>query len=185
MKSILFLLLSLVIVKASEKTLKYDFGNTSGKIQDWVLISDIIMGGISKAMIKYTDNSVIMKGDISLDNFGGFASVKTRFKAIDLSTFSGINIRYKALNQQFAFTLEETQNWTRPNYKKEFTSNKQDTWEIATIYLKDFKEYVIGEATGEYINLSSRKNILRMGIISTDKREGPFSLEIDYIEFFR
>jgi hypothetical protein len=44
---------------------------------------------------------------------------------------------------------------------------------------------VIGEATGEYINLSSRKNILRMGIISTDKREGPFSLEIDYIEFFR
>ena len=184
MNIIILFLLSIATVKASEQSLVFDFGNTSDRVQNWVLISDNIMGGISKASVKYTDNTVILQGDISLDNFGGFASLKTKFKAIDLSSYSGIKIRYKAVNQRFAFTLEETQNWTRPNYKKEFTSNKQDSWEIATINFKDFKEYVIGEPTGDYMNLESLRNILRLGIISIEKKEGPFSLEIDYIEFF-
>jgi hypothetical protein len=33
------------------------------------------------------------------------------------------------------------------------------------------------------LQLERLKNIVRIGVITTEKKEGPFSLEIDYIEF--
>lgn len=162
---------------------KIDFGKGKDKTNDWVMISDNIMGGITKSTLEYQENTLNLSGNISLDNFGGFSSVKTRFNNVDLSAYKGIRIRHKSSNQTFAFTLEDTKNWTLPNYKGDFFNKKQDEWEISTIYFKDFKQYQIGEPTGEKLNLERLKNIVRMGVITTDKREGPFSLEIDYIEF--
>jgi hypothetical protein len=79
--------------------------------------------------------------------------------------------------------LEDTQNWTLPNYKGDFFNQKPNEWETSTILFKDFKEYQIGEPTGEKLELERLKNIVRIGVITTEKKEGPFSLEIDYIEF--
>jgi hypothetical protein len=35
------------------------------------------------------------------------------------------------------------------------------------------------------LNNKNLKNIVRIGIITTEKKEGPFSIEIDYVEFFK
>jgi hypothetical protein len=183
MKSLLVLLFAIIAFPVSEKSLTYDFGNSGDKTRDWVLLSDNVMGGVTRSNIEYKTNSVVLSGDISLDNFGGFASIKTTFSELDLSSFSGVKIRFKSENQQFAFTLEDSRNWTRPNYKNDFASKKPGTWETAVIYFKDFKEYLIGEPTGNKLNPGKLKNIVRLGIITTEKKEGPFTLEVDYIEF--
>jgi hypothetical protein len=111
--------------------------------------------------------------------------MKTKYKSVDLSKYIGIKIKFKSTNQKFAFTLEDNQNWTQPNYKREFSSKKDDTWEEVTIYFKDFQEIVIGEPTGNMMKLKSLKNIVRMGIMTYEKKEGPFSLEVDYLEFIK
>lgn len=49
--------------------------------------------------------------------------------------------------------------------------------------LKDFKEFKVGAQTGKKISQSQLKEVLRLGIILLDKKEGPFQLEIDYIKF--
>ena len=54
-----------------------DFGKSNGKNKDWILISDNIMGGVSKSKLEYLDNSFLLTGTISLDNYGGFSSIKT------------------------------------------------------------------------------------------------------------
>lgn len=180
---ILFLAMSLNIMTTNDSII--DFGNGQNQINNWVMISDNIMGGISKSKLEYTQSSMILSGDISLKNFGGFSSVKTTFGKYDLSQFKGVKIKFKSTNQKFAFTLEDKQNWTLPNFKGNFYSDKVNTWEEKTIYFNDFKEYQVGEPTGEKLDNKNLKNIVRMGIITTDKKEGPFSIEIDYVEFVK
>ena len=63
--------------------------------------------------------------------------------------------------------------------------SKENLWEEKIIYFKDFKEYQIGEPTAKKLKDTSLKNIVRMGIITTEKKEGPFSIEIDYVEFIK
>ena len=150
-----------------------------------MLLSDNIMGGITKSKVEYTNNSVLLSGNISLANYGGFSSIKTKYKSVDLSKYIGIKIKFKSTNQKFAFTLEDNQNWTQPNYKREFYPKKDNTWEEVVIYFKDFQEIVIGEPTGNMMKSKSLKNIVRMGIMTYEKKEGPFSLEVDYVAFIK
>jgi NADH dehydrogenase [ubiquinone] 1 alpha subcomplex assembly factor 1 len=185
MKKLILLLLCISALKSFGQSSIIDFGNSAGKNQEWMLLSDNIMGGNTKSKIEYTNNSVLLSGNISLDNYGGFSSIKTKYKSADLSKYIGIKIKFKSTNQKFAFTLEDNQNWTQPNYKREFSSKKDDNWEEVIIYFKDFQEIVIGEPTGNLMKSKSLKNIVRMGIMTYEKKEGPFSLEVDYIEFIK
>jgi NADH dehydrogenase [ubiquinone] 1 alpha subcomplex assembly factor 1 len=185
MISIIFLFLSLSLTNLTTDNLNFDFGTGQNQIKNWVLLSDNIMGGVSKSKLDYTENTMVLSGNISLDNFGGFSSVKTTFGKYDLSQFKGVKIKFKSTNQKFAFTLEDSRNWTLPNFKGNFYSDKVNIWEEKTIYFNDFKEYQVGEPTGEKLNDNSLKNIVRMGIITTEKKEGPFSIEIDYVEFIK
>jgi hypothetical protein len=185
MKKLICLLLAISTLQSFGQSSIIDFGNTAEKNQEWVLLSDNIMGGVTKSKIEYTNNSVQLSGNISLDNFGGFSSIKTKYKSFDLSKYNGIKIKFKSTNQKFAFTLEDDQNWTQPNYKREFFSKNNDTWEEVIIYFKDFQEIVIGEPTGNMMKSKSLKNIVRMGIMTYEKKEGPFTLEVDYIEFIK
>ena len=185
MKKLILLVLGISALQSFGQSSIIDFGNSAEKNQEWKLLSDNIMGGVTKSKIEYTNNSVLLSGNISLDNYGGFSSIKTKYKSVDLSKYNGIKIKFKSTNQKFAFTLEDNQNWTQPNYKREFSSKKDDTWEEVIIYFKDFQEIVIGETTGNMMKSKSLKNIVRMGIMTYEKKEGPFSLEVDYIEFIK
>lgn len=184
MVTTLALIFALVLGAAADKPMKIDFGDAPGQNQEWVLLSDNVMGGVTKSTLTYKSNSVVLTGDISFKNYGGFSSIKTRYRSVDLSSFKGIKIRFKSIDQKFAFTLEDSRNWTQPNYKCKFTSTKADTWEEVTLYFKDFKEYVIGEPTGNSMDVRVLRNIVRLGIMTDEKKEGPFSIEIDYVEFF-
>ena len=185
MKKLILLVLCISALQSFGQSSIIDFGNSAEKNQEWKLLSDNIMGGVTKSKIEYTNNSVLLTGNISLDNYGGFSSIKTKYKSVDLSKYNGIKIKFKSTNQKFAFTLEDNQDWTQPNYKREFSSKKDDTWEEVIIYFKDFQEIVIGETTGNMMKSKSLKNIVRMGIMTYEKKEGPFSLEVDYIEFIK
>ena len=185
MKKIIFFLLTISAIKSFGQASIIDFGNLAEKNQDWVLLSDNVMGGITKSTIEYSNDAVLLTGDISLANYGGFASIKTKYQRFDLSNYNGIKIRYRSANQKFFFTLEDNKYWAKPYYKNAFSSNKNDTWEEAIIYFKDFNEMIIGQPTGNVMPLESLKKTVRLGIMTAEKKEGPFSLEVDYIEFIK
>ncbi|MBU3678206.1 MAG: hypothetical protein FGM32_01190 [Candidatus Kapabacteria bacterium] len=179
----LVLISMLLFNGTTEKPMKIDFGNGPDKSQEWVLLSDNVMGGVTKSNLTYTTNSVVLTGEISFRNFGGFSSTRTRFHAFDLSAFKGVKIRFKSVNQKFAFTLEDSRNWMQPNYKCAFASTKPDTWEEVILYFANFKQYVIGRSTGGGMDSGILKDVVRLGIMTDEKKEGPFSIEIDYVEF--
>jgi len=185
MKTVLIIVLTLTGINFIKTDSKIDFGNSAGKTKDWYVISDNVMGGVTTSKLEYSENSMILSGELSLKNFGGFSSVKTRFSDFDLSAYKGLKIRYKASYPKFALTLEDSKNWTYPYYKGHLPNSKPNTWTETTLYFKDFKEYQIGEPTGDMLEQVKLKKMVRLGIMTTDKKEGPFSIEVDYIEFVK
>ena len=183
MKIALLFAMAFFAIGPSKKNPVINFGNANGRTKDWVMISDNIMGGVTQSKLQYSENSMVLNGTISLDNYGGFSSIKTNFNTFDLSAYDGVKIKYKSTGQKFAFTLEDSKNWTMPNYKGAFNSSDSNTWQEATILFKDFKQYQIGEPTGKKLITAVLKNIVRLGIITTEKKEGPFSIEVESIEF--
>jgi hypothetical protein len=54
----------------------FDFG--SGTPADgWGVVNDTVMGGVSSGQLALTDGVLVFTGDLSLDNNGGFASIRS------------------------------------------------------------------------------------------------------------
>ena len=81
---ILSLLLPLFML-TSDKPYKIDFGTSTNRTTNWVILGDNVMGGLSEAQLKYETTSIIVKGFVSLENRGGFVSIKSTFGKVDLS----------------------------------------------------------------------------------------------------
>lgn len=185
MKSGLLFVLALFASHTPPADLEYNFGSAAGKTNDWRVVTDTVMGGLTSASLNYTDNALVLSGVLSLKNYGGFAAVRSRFGSFDLSNYKGVTITYKQTKQRFAFTLDRSQNWTQPNYRAALSKSETSEWIEETLYFADFKEYQIGEATGRSLMPSQLSSIIRLGFITTEKKEGPFTLEVREVRFVR
>ena len=162
--------------------IKYDFGFEKDGF-NWNIINDDVMGGLSKSAIDLTENSVVFSGVTSLKNNGGFASIRSPRKQKDLSKYEKIRIRFRSnTNREYAMRLGLYDVYYKPNYKY-FFKPKSDEWQTIEFNLSEFKEYTLGRLTANSIEWAFLDKVLRIGIIVADKKEGPFQIEIDYIEF--
>lgn len=177
MKHLLFLLL---LLPMSEKTI-IDFNRSTPN--DWNIINDTVMGGRSDASIELTDDSVIFTGNVSLQNNGGFVSYRSPFQRYDLSEYNGIEIRYRSTGRRFSLQLDTNRRWWLPNYKHHF-ENDSNEWVSEQLFFEEFEKYQIGKATGKKMTSSKLDEVIRIGIILLDKKEGPFQLEVDDIKLY-
>lgn len=180
MKSFI-LLAGIFLMTTISKPENINFGKESGG-QDWWVLNDGVMGGLSQGAIQFTDESLLFKGKVSLENNGGFASIRSPFQAIDLSTTEMIEIRYRATGQSFALTLAKDRRYYIPNYKHSLPETAGE-WKTVQMPLKNFKEHQVGRPTGNFLTPELRNQIIRMGLITNDKRASDFELEVDYLTF--
>ena len=62
----------------------------------WQIVNDGVMGGLSKGNVEHTsDNIMHFWGTLSLDNNGGFSTVRSRGVNFDLSNDLGLLMRVK------------------------------------------------------------------------------------------
>nr|WP_299341352.1 CIA30 family protein [Allomuricauda sp.] len=81
----------------------FDFNSTS-KLKDWVIINDGVMGGRSLGSFSLSaEGHGLFEGAISLENNGGFSSVRYKMKPLQTRPQSKIKIRLKGdgINYQF------------------------------------------------------------------------------------
>jgi len=179
----LFFLLVCTLFSQPRNSYKIEFGNTAGRTNDWIILSDNVMGGMSEAVMQHGSKAVMIRGYVSLQNRGGFLSIKSGWGQRDLSAFKMVKIVFRSTLQQYAFTLENSRRWYEPAYKHTFRAGKVNAWETVYLNLEDFTEERIGNPTGNKVDSDILKNIVRIGIATNEKREGPFELEIESIEF--
>lgn len=175
------IVISIILSLFANNNYKIDFGKTTGG-QNWMIVNDDVMGGLSNSTAELTDSTLIFKGTLSLKNNGGFASIRSKMSSLDLSGFTTVKIKFKSSGRNFDLNLATSELYYKPNYKHQFGSTT-GVWEIVTLELSDFKQYTMGRVSGPNIGKKDLENILRIGIMLSDKKEGPFEIEIDYIEF--
>ena len=157
-----------------------DFGTS--KNTSWYSVNDTVMGGRSSGTTSYGEDALIFKGSVSFENNGGFASVRSEYNEMDLTGYSEVTIRYRCEGQSLNFSMDHHQQWYLPNYKVMLPATGMK-WKTETFPLDSFKEYRVGRPTGNIITQEVLTRIIRFGIMTNDKKEGPFQAEIDYIQF--
>jgi len=79
---LIILLFSLTLNQ--QNSILIDFGKEK-KGRYWNVVNDGVMGGLSKGSKKITKNSLLFMGEVSLDNNGGFSSLRKSFSEVDIS----------------------------------------------------------------------------------------------------
>lgn len=165
----------------STEPFRIDFGK-NGNAQDWTIINDGVMGGLSRGEGYFTDSSLVFQGEVSLDNNGGFASLRSAYQDFDLSAFEKVVIRCKSKGVQFAFTMNIHRQFYLPSFKKRIHTPSDD-WQTIELPLKEFYAYRLGNQLDYKLNNKDLKQIIRLGFITDEKQYAPFEFEIDYLEF--
>ena len=168
----------------TEQTL-IDFSNTS--VAGWRIVNDSVMGGISRSTLQeHEDGYAQFSGTVSLENNGGFASVRARTqRPMDLSDFEGISVRVRGDGKTYSLRLRTVKNGrlTRYSYEARFATTSGE-WETYKLAYSDFSPVFRGNPVRGNPDLNSDA-ILEIGFMIQDGQEGPFRLDVQKLSVYR
>lgn len=145
----------------------------------WRIVNDGVMGGLSSSKAIVQDDKIIFSGNVSLENNGGFASLRSPVNEYNFEEYSGIEIRIKADGKRYSISMKETTYFTGLFYTFTFET-KKDEWITVKIPFDKFKPYYFGKE----INSNKKiplNNIKEISLLIGDKQEGSFKAEIEYL----
>jgi len=169
--------------QSSSQKLITDFQSTDER-KNWRIVNDVVMGGISRSeMLMSTDSIAVFKGSLSLENNGGFASVRTFPTNYNLSGFDGVSIRVRGDGKKYQFRLKMGNRFDGISYKTPFepTSGK---WSIFFFKFGEFIPTFRGRGVPDAPALVPDR-IRQIGFLIADQQQGPFQLEIDWIKAYK
>jgi len=167
----------LVNAAALEKVL-FDFSNTN--VPAWQVVNDDVMGGVSTSRFSVTNGVAVFRGEVSLENNGGFASVRSPAARQDLAGFDAFVVRARGDGRRYKFTVRTESGFDTPIYQCAFTT-KRGVWEEHRLGFKDFVPTFRGRVLSGQPPLDPVK-VTSVGFLISDKQVGPFQLEVAWIK---
>ncbi|PSP18146.1 MAG: NADH:ubiquinone oxidoreductase [Cyanobacteria bacterium QS_8_64_29] len=117
-------------VRAPGARMLFDFCAPSAQEQAaWGALDDAVMGGVSESSFSMAGDSAVFAGNVSTENNGGFASVRTRNfdPPLDLSDCDGVRLRVKGDGKRYKFFLRSDSRWDGIGYGYSFDT-VPDRW---------------------------------------------------------
>lgn len=149
----------------------------------WRIVNDGVMGGLSSSNARVTDEGkIIFNGNLSLENNGGFASLRSPIKNYNFHEYTGIEIRIKGDGKIYSISMKETSYFTGRFYTVIFPITESE-WVTLKIPFKSFSLYYFGKkvSSNPKIPLNKMKEI---SLLIAEKQEGTFFAEIDFIKLY-
>jgi len=163
--------------------LLFDFG-VGKDFGKWSIVNDGVMGGLSQSKASLDANALLFTGNVSLQNNGGFVSLRSPMGKYDLSAYNYCEIRFRSdTSRKFEILIEKDTPFYLPKFRAKFGAGSKD-WETITIPLRDFEISKMGSTIQQGIDPVRLQDIQRIGFILADKQEGSFQLWIDYLKFY-
>jgi hypothetical protein len=149
----------------------------------WEIVNDGVMGGISQSTLLMSQNQpAIFTGDVSLENYGGFASIRTYPRDYQLQSYDGLLIRVKGDGKRYRLRLRTDDEFDGVAYQAIFLT-KPEEWVTVKLPFSDsipvYRGRVVSDAPSLY-----PAQIKRLGFMIADKQSGPFRLEIDWVKAY-
>jgi len=162
-----------------------DFSNTSPA--GWQIVNDSVMGGISRSTLQlHQEGYALFSGTVSLENNGGFASVRTQAQTpVDLSDFDGLSVHVLGDGKTYSLRIRTVRNrqLTRYSYEARFATTEGE-WETHKLSYSDFTAVYRGRSVQGNPELNADA-ILEIGFMIRDGQEGPFRLGIRNLSVYR
>lgn len=155
----------------------YDFSQET-KINDWMIVDDVVMGGRSNGSIKLdAEGQGVFEGTISLANNGGFSSVRHRPEQIKVGDKTRIIIRLKGDGKEYQFRVKSS---TRDYYSYLGPFTTSGEWQEIEIPLAS----MYPAFRGRKLDLPnfSEDFIEEITFLIGNKKAESFRLLIDWIE---
>lgn len=158
----------------AQEVYKFSPGSESG---DWFVVDDRVMGGRSQGNVGLTEEGYgIFQGNVSLDNNGGFSSIRTRMDELETKSYSAFKIRLKGDGKNYQFRVRSQLN-ERHSYQYEFPTTGE--WQEVTIPF----DQMIPTFRGMRLNLPAYPGemVRECSFLISNKKNESFRLEIDKI----
>jgi len=160
---------------ASERIL-FDFQAPTNS-PAWQIVNDDVMGGVSTSRFQIlTNGGAVFSGVVSLENNGGFASVRSSPVRHDLTGCGCFVIRLRGDGRRYKFTARTETGFDAPLYQCAFET-KRGEWEEHRLAFKDFVPTFRGRTLTGVPPLNAA-NVTSVGFLISDQQAGPFRLEI-------
>jgi len=147
----------------------------------WQIVNDDVMGGVSTSrFLILTTGSAVFSGLVSLENNGGFASVRSAPGHYDLTGCGCFVIRLRGDGRRYKFTVRTETGFNAPLYQCAFVT-KRGEWEEHRLAFKDFVPTFRGRILTDVPRLNPGK-VTSVGLLISEKQDGPFQLEVAWIK---
>lgn len=177
-QAIIVILLVSPAAAAEKDRMLFDFAGEE-VAKNWRTVNDGVMGGLSDGRFKINDQQqMVFYGNLSLQNNGGFASIRTRGANLGLERGDQIVVRVRGDGRKYNLDLYVPRNVGRYSFRKSFRT-KKDEWIEVSLPVEKFMASYRGRVFPQVKLDPSQADGL--GFILADKRQGTFELEVDWV----
>lgn len=154
----------------------FDFNKTSNT-NNWNIVDDVVMGGRSSGTF-YLDKEGygVFEGSVSLENNGGFSSLRYRFNKMSTLGYSKVILKLRGDGKTYQFRVKSR---SSDYYSYIAFFNTTTEWETIELSLSD----MYPAFRGRKLNTSNYDNdsIEEIAFLIGNKKAETFKLEIDSI----
>jgi hypothetical protein len=158
------------------------FGDSNSNLV-WIPFTDTVVGGHSIAKIIQHEDHMEFTGKIQYVLKNGWAGLRSRKNAHDLSDYKFIELKIKTDGMPYRFQLEHDMAWQ--NDKLSVTIDiVANQWKVMHLEMADFKIFNAnqGEITKKP-KLDLLKCIYHYNILTTKDKSQDFNFQIEYLKF--
>jgi len=180
------LLLALLFMQAAtQKALApiLDFAGPEAA-KRWQAVNDGVMGGVSDGRFTITgDKTLEFSGTLSLENNGGFASVRTKGADIGIRAGDRLVVRVKGDGREYVLNIYTTSRRMAFSYRAPLPTTK-DEWREVEIPLADFIPTAFGRRV-QGMGPVEPDQINGLGFMLSDKKPGKFRMQVEWVKAVR
>lgn len=175
-----YIIITLILLLPMSTITLFNFSEDSNS-RDWKIIDDVVMGGRSSGSFFINENGHgVFEGNVSLENNGGFSSIRYTNTFKIPNNQLKISIRLRGDGKSYQFRIKHNRNsWESYVYNFDTTGN----WQVIEIPLKEmypsFRGRKLNKRNFDYNSISE------MGFLVGNKQNENFRLEIDKLELIQ
>jgi NADH dehydrogenase [ubiquinone] 1 alpha subcomplex assembly factor 1 len=150
----------------------------------WQAVNDGVMGGISDGRFKITtDDTLEFFGTLSLENNGGFASVRTKPSELGIQAGDTLVVRVKGDGREYVLNIYTKSRRMAFSYRAPLPTTK-DEWREVEIRLADFIPTAFGRRV-QGMGPVDPSQINGLGFMLSDQKPGKFQMQVEWVKVVR
>lgn len=137
-------------------------------------MNDGVMGGVSQSEARLDEqHQLFWQGNVSLENNGGFTSVRHELPGLDLCRYRGLSLLLRGDGKTYKLNLANNLNSGSPRFQARFCTHGG----LQLVYIP-FRE-LLPAIRGRKVDAGFDASSLRMvGFLIADGQQGPFCLTL-------